>query len=302
MGAADCVRFAVTIAPPKEYIHREVFREVAETVNAALLRLGFDSVLTDDIALPGRRHIVFGSNTLSWWDIEVPDDAILYNLEQIFPGTGWATDELLALFRRHIVWDYSLHNIAALRATRVNNVRHVPIGGVPELTRIPPAATRDIDVLFIGTYNDRRLAVIRRLKGMGINAQAHTAVYGTARDALYARAKIVLNIHHDHAIFEIVRVSYLLANQVFVISENCIDDEGAEFSDAVVFVDYEYIVGTCLRYLAKPAAREARIEVGREIMRSRPATEYIAAALSELPASSLDLASGLRRPTTPQRI
>ncbi len=267
----------------------------------ALLHLGFDSVLTDDIDLPGRRYIVFGSNTLSWWGIEVPDDAILYNLEQIVPGTGWATDELLALFRRHTVWDYNLHNIAALRSLGVKNIQYVPIGGVPELTRIPPAATRDIDVLFIGTYNDRRLAPIRRLKGMGINAQAHTNIYGDARDALYARAKIALNIHHSHPIFEVVRVSYLLANRVFVISENCVDDESAEFSAAVVFTDYEYIVGTCLRYLARSAAREARIEAGREIMRGRSAAEYIGAAVSELLAPGPDLSPRRGRPTTSPR-
>ncbi|GGL36318.1 glycosyltransferase [Nocardia jinanensis] len=284
---ADTEKFAVTIAPPLSYQHREAFREVAETVHYALCRAGFDSVLSDDIGIPGRRHIVFGSNTLHWWGIQVPDDAVLFNLEQVAPGSEWITDELLALFRRHTVWDYSLRNIAALRELGIEGVHHVPIGHVPELERIPPAPERDIDVLVVGSLNEHRLAPIERLRRLGINAQAHVGLYGPARDAMYARAEIVLNTHYYPAgVFEIVRVSYLLANGIFVISENCADiDESSEFAAAVVFDDYENLVSTCLRYLSTPTQRAARIEVGREIMRSRSATEYTAAAVAALPPS-----------------
>ena len=44
--------------------------------------------------------------------------------------------------------------------------------------------------------------------------------YGGKRDALIARAKVVLNIHYYAAqVFEIVRVSYLLANSKAVVTE-----------------------------------------------------------------------------------
>lgn len=276
--------FAVTIAPPAAYQHREAFREVAETVHIALLRLGLGSVLTDDLGLPGRRHIVFGSNTLSWWDLEVPGDAVLFNLEQISADSQWVTADLLELFRRHTVWDYSLRNIAALRDLGVPHVGQVPIGYVPELERIPPAAEQDIDVLVIGSLNERRMAPIEELRRLGLNAQAHFGVYGPARDALYARAKIVLNTHfYDTKIFEIVRVSYLLANGVFVISEHCADaEEAARFAGAVVFTDYDDIVPTCLYYLAEAEERAARAEAGRSVMRDRPATDCLAPALTGL--------------------
>lgn len=281
---ADTGKFAVTIAPPRSYQHREAFREIAETVHFALCRAGFDSVLSDDIGIPDRRHIVFGSNTLHWWDMQVPDGAILYNLEQVLPGSQWITDELLALFRRHTVWDYSLRNIAALRDLGVEGVRHVPIGHVPELERIPPAAQRDIDVLVVGSLNEHRMAPIERLRELGIDARAHFGMYGPARDALYARSKIVLNTHYyDAGVFEIVRVSYLLANGIFVVSENGADiEESSPFAPAVAFDDYENLVPTCLRYLSRPTERAARTEVGRAIMRSRSATEYIAAAVAAL--------------------
>ncbi|MGI5221163.1 hypothetical protein [Nocardia sp. CA-290969] len=285
LPAESPAEFAVTIAPPTSYEHREAFREVAETVHIALLRLGFDSVLSDDLGLPGRRHIVFGSNTLSWWNLEVPADAVLFNLEQISADSQWVTAELLSLFRRHTVWDYSLRNIAALRELGVPDVQHVPIGYVPELERIPAAAERDIDVLLIGSLNERRMAPIEELRRLGLDAQAHFGVYGPARDALYARAKIVLNTHfYDAKIFEIVRVSYLLANGVFVVSEHCADTEEADrYAGAVVFTDYTDIVPTCLDYLADAERRTARAEAGRTLMRGRPATDFLAPAVAGLP-------------------
>ncbi|MQY29162.1 CgeB family protein [Nocardia aurantia] len=288
MPVAPPAKFAVTIAPPLEYQHREAFREVAESIHFALLRLGFDSVLSDDPALPGRRHIVFGSNTFSWWNIRIPDDAILVNLEQIYPGSRWVTEELLATFRRHVVWDYSLRNIATLRALGVPDVRHVPIGHVPELERIPAVAEPDIDVLVVGSLNRHRLDPVDELRRLGVNAQARFGVYGAARDALYARAKIVLNTHfYDTKIFEAVRVSYLLINGVFVVSETCVDTEEAElFASAVAFTGYRSVVSTCLHYLGNPAERAARIETGRTLMRARPATRFVAAALAELGASA----------------
>lgn len=282
------MRFVVTIAPPLSYPHREAFREVAETVHLALLRLGHVSTLSDDLGIRNRRHIVFGSNTLSWWDLEVPDDAILYNLEQIVPGSKWAREDLLSLLRRHTVWDYSLHNVKALEAQGARNVRHVPIGAVPELNRIPVAGRQDIDILLVGGLNDRRRWPIEQLRDTGLNVHALTDIYGPARDKLYARAKIVLNIHYDLRVFEIVRVSYLLANGIFVVSEDCVNqDETAEFSDAVVFADYDRIVETCLRYLADPEARAARAAAGSEIMRRRPAVKYLRDAVNELRTASV---------------
>ncbi|MGF6882132.1 hypothetical protein ABIA39_002731 [Nocardia sp. GAS34] len=73
-------------------------------------RLGHSSVLTDAVDLLGRRHILFGSNTLSWWGIQIPDDTILYNLEAVTPESDWHSEELLELFRRYHVWDYNRHN------------------------------------------------------------------------------------------------------------------------------------------------------------------------------------------------
>jgi hypothetical protein len=84
---------------------------------------------------------------------------------------------------------------------------HCGIGYGPELTRIAPAP-EDIDVLFVGSVNERRLIVLKQLAERGVNVDARFNLYGPERDAFVARARIILNVHfYDARLFEMVRVS-----------------------------------------------------------------------------------------------
>ena len=104
------MKFAVTVVSPPGYAHSAAFHEVAETLHHALCSLGHDSVMTCEAKLDGRRHIVLGSNLLPHCGLTLAPDAILYNLEQVHAGSAWITPGLLALLRRHVVWDYSAAN------------------------------------------------------------------------------------------------------------------------------------------------------------------------------------------------
>jgi len=259
-------------------IHSECFRELAETVTGALTELGHDAILSDEIAVAGRRNIVFGSNLIANLDTPVvfAPGSILYNLEQIYEGSPWLTAELLAALRAHTVWDYSRANILALARLGIS-ARHVPVGYIPALTRISPAPAQDIDVLFIGSIAERRLKILQALEREGARVVAIYGRYGAERDALIARAKIVLNIHfHAAKVFEIVRVSYLLANRCFVVSETGSDrDTEAELAGGVVFTDYERLVATCLGYLGDPAARAQVAARGFAIMSSLRESDFL---------------------------
>jgi hypothetical protein len=135
------MKYAVTIVSPPGYIFSAAFQEVAETIHCGLMSLGHDAVLTTEGMLPGRRHIVLGSNLLPSFALPVGPDAILYNLEQIVPGSPWLSNDLLALFRRYTVWDYSSLNAAALAKFGINVQQVVPIGYVKQLTRITKVPT-----------------------------------------------------------------------------------------------------------------------------------------------------------------
>ena len=276
------MRFAVTLVAPPGYPHAEAFREVAETVHLCLRALGHDAVLVAGPPPPDRRAIVLGTNLLSKHPLPLADDAILYNLEQVEAGSPWFDDAQLALLRRFRVWDYSARNAARLAALGLPAPVVVPIGWVPELTRIAPAPAEDVDVLFYGSMNPRRSAIVRRLRAEGLRVEAAFGVYGAARDALVARAKVVLNVHFYAAkVFEVVRVSYLLANRKAVVSERGADpDEEEPFAAAVAFAAYEELPRRCVALVAADDERRTRGDAGLAAMQRRPAPDILARALA----------------------
>jgi SAM-dependent methyltransferase len=286
LPVSQTVKFAVAIISPPNYVHSEAFREVAETIHHALLELGHDSILTT-ITSPTtfaqqRTHIILGANLLHSAPFKPPAHSILYNLEQVDLDSLWFKPPKLNLYQEYPVWDCSLKNIEQLTRLGLTHVQHVPIGYVPQLTRISPAV-EDIDVLFYGSLNPRRRHIIEALKAQGVKVEAVFGVYGTARDQLIARAKIVLNMHfYEVKTFEIVRVSYLLANRKFVISERGNDPtDEAPFVSGVVFADYEELVNTCLKFLTLPQDRRQIAEHGFNLMFQRPEQNYLRGAIGQ---------------------
>jgi hypothetical protein len=149
------MRFAVAIVSPPD--HHDIsgggFREVAEALHHALLALGHDSVQTNRLDLDERHTIVLGGNLLVQYALEPPKNPLFYNREQLGDDLPWMTmPEFVDLFTRYPTWDYSQANIDYLAGRGLPRPSYVPIGYVPELTRITPAP-EDIDVLFYGALN-----------------------------------------------------------------------------------------------------------------------------------------------------
>jgi hypothetical protein len=273
------LRYAVVIVSPPGYPHAEAFREVAESVAAALRDLGYDVVLARDFGAADRRAIVFGANLLERAGLEPPADAILYNLEQVTPDSPWFPAAMLERLRRHVVWDYSAANVGRLAAMGIA-ATHVPIGHHPVLARIERAA-EDIDVLFYGSLNARREAVLDALEARGVRVASLFGVYGAERDAVIARAKLVLNVHYYEArVFEIVRVSYLLANRRCVVSETGAEPaEEAAWADGIAFAPYDGLVDTCVALAASRSERRRLAEAGHARFAARPLAPVLRALL-----------------------
>jgi hypothetical protein len=282
------VKFAVVVVSPPGYPHSAAFDEVALTLERGLVRLGHDVVITRALTGPelvDRRAIVLGAHLAPRAGLTIPPGSILYNLEQIDGASAWLTPALIDLYRRHPVWDYSATNADRLVARGVPRPQVVPLGYVPELQRVPASTGgEDIDVLFYGSMNPRRQRVLDDLKRAGVRAQAVFGVYGAARDALIARSKLIINIHYYEAkVFEVVRVSYLLANRKVVVSERGADrQEEAAFEGAVAFAEYEGLVPACLQLLADPAARAQRAAAGFGFFSALPEETFLAPALAAL--------------------
>ena len=222
-----------------------------------------------------RTNIVFGFQMLSEAQIEaVPPDTIVYNFEQLAGVSASALKPAYRVPARRLrIWDYSEHNLSAWEALKpAKRVAHVPVGWAPILERIPRNVVQDIDVLFYGVPGQRRLALYSQLCKTGASAVFACGLYGTARDSLIGRAKVVLNIdlNDSRRIFEVVRVSYLLANAKAVVAtlqpHTLIEPD---LRDAVAFAPAESIAATCVELLANEPARRALEARGEQAIRAR---------------------------------
>lgn len=236
----------VAVHLPASRVRVNAFDEVAET-----LRCGLKALAATGYTLPDRT-IVLGPHLLSW-SARSDDRLILYNFEQ---RDSPALDaSVLDTFRRHEVWDYSASNVAWL-AERGVRARHVPLGYVPELKRIEHIRP-EIDVLFYGLVNDRRRRILDSLRAAKINVCTIDNCYGPVRDHFISRSRVVLNAHfYDTGIFEMVRCSYLFANEICVISEESVDVP-PELAQAVPLVPRERLASACARLIDNPD--EARL-------------------------------------------
>lgn len=278
------MNFAVTIVSPPGYPHSVAFREVAETLHAGLGKLSHDSIITTDGTLPGRRHIVLGSNLLARHPLPLAPDAIFYNLEQVRDNRAWISPELLELFRRHPVWDYAPDNAVALAELGVTPAAILPIGYAPVLTRIRKAEEPDIDVLFFGSMNPRRRAILERMQERGLRVAGVFGVYGARRDELIGRSKLMLNAHYYAAkVLEIVRISYYLANRCTVLSEPSANpDDDAAFEGGVVFGAAETLPDLAVELCRDEARRQAIAERGFALMSARRIEDYLGPLLAAL--------------------
>ena len=272
-------RHCVWIVSPKDYGHQQAFEEIDFALSEGFAELGGSApVVRHPSEWNGRLPIVLGGHLLSPnLALILPAGSIIYNLEQVDQRSAWLSEQYLGLMRRHPVLDFSHRNTAALKALGISHAQQLPFGYVPGLTRVTADNTQDIDVLFYGSLNERRAAILEQLRSHGLNVVHLFNVYAEERDAAIARAKLVLNIHfYDAAIFESARVSFLLANCVCVLSEGQEGDPDiAPFRPGLEICAYEHIVERCLALLADEPARKAIARRGFEAMRRFPQSELL---------------------------
>lgn len=257
--------------------HSRCFEDFAFALRDALRALGHELYAGNvvDARPSDGRMIWLGANNpaidkrgATEWKYRLPDDAIIFNSEQLS-----AVDDPerymqnYSWYRKHVVWDYSLANIATLKRLGIERAVHCPLGYIESMTRFKnkPAEEQDIDVLFYGSTNPHRLKILDGIKAAGLNlvmldpnANGGRGVYGEERDAWIARAKIVLNMHHyERGVFEIFRVSHLVANHKCVVNEDGgVDEELNKLARLLTLsVKYEDIVDVVARLVKETPQR-----------------------------------------------
>jgi len=279
-------RFHIAHIIPHPRLHGlNGYREVIETVHWGLTALGHEVSFAVNTFSQGAVNIVFGFQMLTEDALhELPPDTVIYNFEQM---VGLPTPELKKNYAiaasRLNVWEYSVFNLPAWQKLNPSRpVRHVPVAWAPILGRIAEAKVQDIEVLIYGSPGELRLRVFYDLCNRGLSCLFACGFYGPARDELIARSRIVLNVNLlDHSrIFEIVRVSYLLANKKAVIADkNPTTLVESDIPDAVDFAPPERIADECVKLLDNEAERRALEKRGFETISRRDIRPILRTAL-----------------------
>lgn len=264
------------------------FIEVAETLCFAILNQKGKDCKIQSFIDPARINVIFGINKLvdlSYVErnkliaiqleiqrLQQLRQIIIFNMEQLYDGSYWLKEPYASYLKDYPVWDYNSSNQRYLKNKYNKDVPLLQLGYCPTLERII-LQPEDIDVLFYGGVYGRRFELMHNLLSRGINVLfRNNDCWGTERDKLIARSKIVLNVHFYEAnLFEMVRVWYLLHNRKFVISEISTDQQEYSFlDDGLVVVPYNKIADAILEYLQKPEDRKRIADIGYNCIKDRP--------------------------------
>jgi hypothetical protein len=276
--------YSIWIVTPEAYPFSRCFEDLAFALQCGFRNLGFRVPVVIRPELAEGTVIVLGSHLISRINQNsLPQRMVLFNLEQVYADSPWMTPEYIQVATTHLLWDYSRSNVLKWEEIGVQCNGVCEVGFVQELERIQSLATRDVDVTFIGSLNDRRKAVLDELNNQNINVYWLFDVWGQQRDDVIGRSKILLNLHmYDAHVFEIVRVSYLLANACCVVSETGVDIETEEsLAPGIAFSRHDQLVSKCIELLANDR-EQARLRVdGRSLIAQRDQTQMLKRALEQ---------------------
>lgn len=274
--------------PPDPRVHGLYgYKDVIDTVAWGLEQSGHNVSYALNESIRDATNIIFGAQVMPIATLKrLPHGTIIYNLEQMRDASASQIREETRYYAQmpHFeVWDYTQANVPSWR-TLGRQAKIVPIGYAPILSRIPKAPRQDIDVLIYGMSGERRLQTFHALSQRGFSAVFVSGIYGAARDALISRAKVVLNInlYPQTRIFEIVRVSFLLANKKAVVADldatTSIDDD---IRPAVKFAtSLENLLSFCDGLVNNERERVRLEELGFSCIRRRDIREILKTALA----------------------
>lgn len=245
----------------------KAFDDVILPIYFALRRLGYETEILRHTINPQSRNILFGSaNDPSLAGLTPPSDSIIMNLEQLSSENSvWNSAAYLEHLRHFHVWDYSQRNIEYLRKNNIH-ADFLLLGYVPEMTRLNACISADYDVLFYGLLSPRRRVVLDRLKQNGLTLYQSELLFGRERDLAIANSRLYLNIHHyQPATLEVVRLGYLWANRLCVVSELGTDTEFYPgLKDACAYSSYEDLSATVCELLHDEEKLKLQADAGFE--------------------------------------
>ena len=270
------------------YYNDNSFVDIAKSVHCALKELDVPNTLIDYLDTKKFKsddiYIILGLNKQVGHHL--PPYYIAYQLEQTGNDISWFNEGYLRRLNNSMeIWDYSMRNIQNSKKYNLTPKQfYVPLGYMPNLEKstpklnptTPPSADHTLpvnsppspnpsprkkyDILFYGSSNRRRDQLIDNLRKAGLRVYyGQYNVWANERDKLVQQSRIVLNIHYyEEPVLESSRLTYLLANKAFVVSEPSQDAIlDRDYQDLVKFTPYHKVVETCKYYIENERERES---------------------------------------------
>lgn len=268
--------------------HR-IFQEEIAVFRASLSAIGHEVSYSENELLPDAINILFGAITVKTEEIRrLAKHVIIRNLEHVSPDAPCMFPRYIELLKSFPVWDYAHSNLSRLAEAGVALADYVPVCHAPILETITSAAEQDIDVYFYGNITERRAKALEAVRARGLNVVVSDLggeeLYGTQRDSLIARSKVILNLglyDNKYRVFEIVRVSHLLANGKAVVGEVSDNtDIEEDILSAIVSGTVDQLPELC-ETLVKDATYRRTIEQNaRRVFQARNGAHIIGAAMT----------------------
>lgn len=231
-------------------------------------------------------NLNIGATNVSYDEfVSCQDRLIHYNLEQVHKDNYLLNNDWANLLKVGVVWDYSQQNINRFSAMGIYKTAFVPIGFHKAMSFIESSDEQDIDVLFYGVETDRRTVLINNIRDRGLTVLTPNLKFWynqpwpvEERNKAIQRSKVVLNAHayDQNNIFELVRVSHLLANKKAVVSEVRPDTYiEQDLVPAIMHGSINQLPALCEMLVYDDECRKEQEKIGFDIFSKRNQLEYL---------------------------
>ncbi len=168
----------------------------------------------------------------------LPKNYIVYVVEQTESRFFKDNKYLNMIKNANYIWNFCVNNKKMFEDYPFLNYFYLecPFVKAPELNN---QASYKYDILFYGTINDRRKAILDKLSSK-YNIYISDKLTGNERDDIIKQSKIILNLHYYYeAGLESCRINEVLKFNKLVISELPFDDyyNTELYKNSVVFID-----------------------------------------------------------------
>jgi hypothetical protein len=247
------------------------FTEAALCLRDSIRDAGFQSEHRVNIANPRTASIVLGAvppfnEPLGQLDRR---KTLVFNFEQLGSASTIASPGYVRWLRDWLVLDYHSRNVEYLRRVNGPAQQAVELPLVPSrslLFRPGLVADRTVDVLFFGSENERRTALLRRLEAAGLRVEVVAGAYADELAPAIRRARLVLHVHYyETGLFPVARVLQPVIAGVPVVCESSVFSAGSDWSGSgIVFAPYGGLVDACRQLLASEGEQQRRVAEARQ--------------------------------------